>query len=277
MRLVVLTGDGPEHRYVTGRLADAFPDELRAIVLSEPAPQSLSARLRGYRRRYTISQISSRILARLYSRWTGKARRRDETVTRVLFPRGDDKRMPRPDLVRVVPGHNSAESLSLLRSLEPDVIAVYGTAMIRPPVIALARNAILNMHTGLSPFYRGSDTIFWALHDERLDRIGVTVHLLDPGIDSGAIISATRLSIDPSDNEDSLFAKAVAVGAERYVEAIRMAASGNLRALPQSLEVGREYRFVDRTVAAERRVDRLVAGGICRRFADSSLAASDPS
>jgi methionyl-tRNA formyltransferase len=185
--------------------------------------------------------------------------------------------MPRPDLVRVVPGHNSRESLSLLRSIEPDVIAVYGTAMIRPPVIALARKAIINMHTGLSPFYRGSDTIFWALHDERLDLVGVTIHLLDPGIDSGAIISATRLSIDPTDNEDSLFAKAVVVGAERYIEAIRMAASGDLRALPQSLQVGREFRFVDRTMAAERRVDRLVAGGICRRFADSSGAASDQS
>ena len=60
MRLVILTGTGPEHRYVAAALAAAFPQDLQAIVLAEPPPKSLWVQARSYARRYTVPQLGSR-------------------------------------------------------------------------------------------------------------------------------------------------------------------------------------------------------------------------
>src|SRR5437660_4737766 len=188
MRLVILTGTGPEHRYVAAALAAAFPQDLQAIVLAEPPPKSLWAQASSYARRYTVRQLGSRVYAKLYSRLMRHAARRARTLSRMLFPAGDGGSLPRPDLVRTVPFYNSGTGLQLLQSLAPDVITVYGTNVIKASVIALPRLGILNMHTGISPEYRGSDTVFWPLYDERPEWIGVTVHLLDEGIDSGPIL-----------------------------------------------------------------------------------------
>jgi len=269
LRLVILTAEGLEHRYVANVLARAFPHELRAIVVAQRASRSFRGQVRGWVRRYSGTQLVSRICARAYALLSGRLRRRRATYARYLSP-GGPLEWDRGDLVRRVPSANGDECRALLRDLKPDVIAVYGTAVIKAPVIRLAGRAILNMHTGLSPHYRGADTIFWALHNQEPQAVGVTVHALDEGVDSGPIVRAGRPVIARDDDEDSLFCKCVILGAQLYEQAIREVATDARHYAPQDLRQGHEYRFVDRTVAAERRVRRLLRGGLLQRFAEPS-------
>ncbi len=264
MRLVVLTGLGLEHRFVTRALLQAFAHSVDAVLIAHPPRRGLASRVRGYVRRYSFSQLVSRICARAYRRVIGLETRRRRTLQRVLFPAEDSAQIPPPALTRTLPSLNGSEALATLDSLQPDIIAVYGTALITPAVIARARLAALNMHTGISPRYRGSDTVFWPLHNREPEWIGTTIHELDPGIDSGPILATVRPSIDPDDDEDTLFAKCVMVGATAYIAAIRAVAAGTSRRAPQDLSAGKQYRFVDRTVAAERRVRRLLQDGLLR-------------
>jgi methionyl-tRNA formyltransferase len=106
--------------------------------------------------------------------------------------------------------------------------------------------------------------VFWPLYNREPEWIGATIHQLDPGIDSGPILATVRPSIEPHDNEDTLFAKCVMVGATAYITAIRAIAAGKSIHVPQDLSAGKEYRFVDRTVAAELRVRRLLRDGLLR-------------
>jgi len=267
LRLVILTGDGLEHRFVANALSRAFPGELQAIVVAQPGRRSLLQQVRILLRRYTGKQIVSRVCARAYALLSGRPRRRRATYARFLTP-GHPLGWERRDLVRRVTSPNGRECIQMLRELAADVIAVYGTAVIKPPVIRLARSAILNMHTGLSPQYRGADTVFWALHNEEPEWVGVTVHALDEGIDSGPIIRTGRPVITPDDDEDSLFCKCVVLGARLYAEAIREVATGARQYPPQDRRQGREYRFVDRTVVAERRVRSLLRRGLLHRFVE---------
>jgi methionyl-tRNA formyltransferase len=272
MGLVVLTNEGIEHRYVVGAIADAFPDRLDAIIICDRPRRSLRTKLAAYRRRYSTRQLASRVLARAYRTLTRADAHRAAAYRRILFPGGDPGVLPRQDLVRRVPSHNDARALALLEELQPDVIAVYGTAIIRPPVIRTARKAILNMHTGISPRYRGTDTVFWPLHNQEPEWVGVTVHQLDEGIDSGPIIHIGRPEIDADDDDASLFAKCVVVGAPLYVDAIRAALDGTLAGEPQQLEEGRNYLGVERTVGAELRVRRLLRKGLLRNRTVEALS-----
>ena len=46
----------------------------------------------------------------------------------------------------------------------------------------------LNIHLGISPYYRGTDCNFWALYDNNPHLVGATIHLLSKGLDNGPIL-----------------------------------------------------------------------------------------
>ena len=53
----------------------------------------------------------------------------------------------------------------------------------------LIKKKAINIHMGLSPFYRGSSCNFWALNDKNPEYVGSTIHYLSKGLDSGNIIA----------------------------------------------------------------------------------------
>jgi methionyl-tRNA formyltransferase len=268
--LVLLTQEGIEHAYVARHLAEAFPQALHAVIV--PAPQRrrsirwMRQQARRWWRRYTLRQLGSRTLAKGYQALRGTAARRAAAGRAVLFGGASPPALP-GGLVHRVASHNGPDCLALLDRFTPDVIAVYGTDIIRAPVFQRSRLATVNMHTGLSPAYRGSDTVFWPLHDETPDQIGVTIHLMDAGVDSGPILATGKPRIAADDDEHSLFFKCVRTGTPLYIEAIRSIVAGTANPEPQALETGRSFRFVDRTFRAERRVERLLRKGLLRRHA----------
>lgn len=266
MRLLLLTSTGPEHCYVAQALAQAFPTDLTAIIIAAPPRQSLLTRVRSYRRRYTTTQIVSRIASKLYARTVGRSDRLAVAAQTVLFSDPTGWVLPRQDLLRVFPSHNGPECLRALAELRPDIIAVYGTGVIRQGVIRIASRGIVNLHTGIAPRYRGSDTVFWALHNREPEWIGATAHLLSEGLDAGPILATCRTPISQGDDEATLFFKTVKAGAAIFVDAIAQLAAGTARPVEQDLKQGREYRFADRTVAAELRVRKALAQGLLSGF-----------
>jgi phosphoribosylglycinamide formyltransferase 1 len=55
----------------------------------------------------------------------------------------------------------------------------------------------INVHVGITPRYRGVHGGFWAIYENRPELAGVTVHKIDPGVDTGAIIAQTTVNVDP--------------------------------------------------------------------------------
>lgn len=261
----MLTSDGLEHQYVTHALLDAFGDQISAIITAEAPRKPLRQRLQRLVRRYSLGELASRAVIAVYRGLTRAQQQRERTIARILFPAGP----PDPQRIEarrhVVPYHNGASCRRLLAELQPDIIAVYGTTVIGPAVIALAGHCIVNMHTGISPRYRGADTTFWPIYNDEPEWIGVTVHMLDEGIDTGAILRIGRPELDVGDDFDSVFAKTVAAGAPLYVEALRAIVESSIEPLPQDLNTGRSYRAVERGLWAELAARRKLARGVLAR------------
>jgi folate-dependent phosphoribosylglycinamide formyltransferase PurN len=268
MRLVLLTAHSSEgevqHRYVAHRLAQAFPDELVGIVVGKGVNRSLTEKAQRWWRRYSLREIASRLAVRAVHRATREDERKAESISAVLFPAGEDGRMPRRDILTEVASHNSKECLQLLEDLKPDIVVVYGTLIIGRKLISSLPKAI-NVHTGLSPRYRGSDTNFWPIYNKEPEFLGVTLHRLDPGVDSGAILARGRSALSGTENEHTVFARAVVMGADLLCNAIRREYRDEARPITQTLSEGREYRSVERTFIAEAKVRRLLKQGILRQ------------
>jgi methionyl-tRNA formyltransferase len=158
-----------------------------------------------------------------------------------------------------VPSHNDKACEAILDADQPDIIVVYGTAIIRSNIFSRSRNMTLNMHTGLSPWYRGDSTLFWPVYYNEPDKLGVTVHELVESIDGGPIAATARVEYEQNDGEAELFAKGVKAGTRIYIDCVEAALSGSLACTAQDHSIGREFKWKDRTVSAEHLVRQRLA------------------
>lgn len=88
--------------------------------------------------------------------------------------------------------------------LGPDLIMAYGCSIISDALIAAFPKRFLNLHLGLSPYYRGSGTNFWPLVNKELSAVGATLMHIDPGIDTGEIIHQVRARIVYGDSPHTI-------------------------------------------------------------------------
>jgi len=95
---------------------------------------------------------------------------------------------------------NNSKLVDLISSLNPDIIISYGCSIIKSELLNLFEGRFLNIHLGLSPYYRGSGTNFWPFVNKELQFIGTTFIYIDSGIDTGEIIHQIRAQIFHNDN-----------------------------------------------------------------------------
>ena len=84
---------------------------------------------------------------------------------------------------------NFASKEQLIQALDSDLYIVFGASYIKSWLIDfLIEREAINIHMGLSPYYRGSSCNFWALFDGKPEYVGATIHRLSKGLDSGPIM-----------------------------------------------------------------------------------------
>lgn len=115
---------------------------------------------------------------------------------------------------------NAGLGVELLQRLAPDFLITSAAPILKPATFNVAKHGALNVHRGVAPDHRGEHCLFWALYNRDGSALGVTIHRLDEGIDTGNVVAREILSVDPSDDEVSVLAKAARSAAQLCVEFI---------------------------------------------------------
>lgn len=140
---------------------------------------------------------------------------------------------------------NAPECLDRLRALQPDLlISIAGNQIFKRPLLDLAPKGCLNLHTALLPRYRGLFPSFWVLRNGEAET-GVSVFLVDEGIDSGPILVQKRITIENMSQED-LIRRTKALGMEALLEAIRLIHEGGYTLMPNDDHAMTYHRFPTR-------------------------------
>ncbi len=266
LKVVLLLSEGVWQRALAHRLATVPGVRLSGIVIQHSAstksPEWIRKNLKTQR-----GQVASKIAQRLFF---GRALQDIEDRALQVFGRGGEP-LPWPRVPTLeVSDINGEECVRFLRDLASDVIAISGTKIIKAPIFKIApRRGLLNLHTGISPFYKGGpNCTLWCLANSEPQFIGSTLHVLDEGIDTGNLLITAQVRIEEADTAASLVCKSVALGHDLYARVLGAMAKGvELKAIPQSeIGTGRTYYTREWNVVQLVRALRFVGQGRLKRW-----------
>lgn len=163
---------------------------------------------------------------------------------------------------------NNPEYVEKVISLKPDLIVAYGCSLIKEPLILAFEGRFLNVHLGLSPYYRGSGTNYWPLVMGQPELVGVTFMHIDPGIDTGEIIHQIRARVFSGDTPSSIGNRLIVDMAKMYrmvVKKIDFLPKPKM-VQPQAIAIDKVYRQKDYNEASVEKLYSLFKEGLIERY-----------
>jgi folate-dependent phosphoribosylglycinamide formyltransferase PurN len=194
-KIVLLAGRGPHANLVYNFLAQRW--SISAAVLEEPVGKWELARRRGARLgwAHVAGQVAFR--AGIFPFLAAAARSRTAELIR---EHGLSAAAIPAEKVIAVPSVNSPACMAELKRLRPEIVIVAGTRILSEATLAATPAAFVNIHAGITPLYRGVHGGYWALAQNDAGHCGVTIHLVDRGIDTGGVLAQARITPTARDN-----------------------------------------------------------------------------
>lgn len=194
-KIVLLAGKGVSTSIVFHALKNDFT--IAAVILEEKESAWLFVKRRAKKLGWftAIGQILFQLLVVRILNLFAKHRK----VEILENYRLDSSEIP-DGLVKSVSSVNSPECIQLLQSISPDAVVVNGTRIISKRVLSSIPSKFINMHAGITPAYRGVHGGYWALVNNDKENCGVTIHLVDAGVDTGNVLYQERIVKTAKDN-----------------------------------------------------------------------------
>ncbi|UVK45867.1 formyl transferase [Mesorhizobium sp. AR07] len=220
--IAIVTGGGPH----VWAIVNAMTDRIGPVSVVLETPESKKQLLLGRARRQgwisAIGQLGTMVLSRLGKlSLAGHAARLIEEEKLETEPRHDQA-------IIHVASANGPECLKAIEKIQPGVVLLAGCRMLSKDMLAKMPCPVLNYHAGITPKYRGMNGGYWALTSGDPQNFGTTVHLVDAGVDTGAVLKQVRGQPKRGDSISSYALRQAAFSRDICVEAVSDVLAGKL-------------------------------------------------
>ncbi len=193
-KVVLFTSNGINGNIVYNFLKENYTVPL--VVLDSPTSKSKMIKRRI--KRLGIVKVFLQLVFMFFMTpllsWESKSRKKDLLKNFDLDAITNCQETFKPESI------NDPKIIDRVNNLAPDLIVVCGTRLIQKKIIERLSPPLFNMHVGITPKYRGVHGGYWALVNKDEENFGVTMHYIDPGIDTGGVISQQRIRPNNRDN-----------------------------------------------------------------------------
>lgn len=167
------------------------------VIVESPIPKTTLVRRRAKRFGYVkaLGQVAFQLSIVPFLRWKSQNR-----LTEIYQQYNLQKAELPIDKIINISSINSKQARRLLRELSPKIVVINGTRIISRKTLRATNAHFINMHVGITPLYRGVHGGYWALANRQPQHCGVSIHLVDTGIDTGGILAQTRIQPSEKDN-----------------------------------------------------------------------------
>jgi methionyl-tRNA formyltransferase len=126
-----------------------------------------------------------------------------------------------------------ADLLKQIKIISPDIFVVAAYGMILPkPLLEIPKFGAINVHASLLPKYRGASPVQAAILSGD-EKTGVSIMLMDEGMDTGPVINKQELKIEPTDTAEILSDKLAKLGSQLLVDTLPDWLLGKIKTVPQ--------------------------------------------
>ena len=213
-------------------------NSISLIVIELPAKKAILKKFKWLKKyfgiQYTLTRIISlpfRAVVELFKK--NKSAKRDNSIIEICKKNKFN--------YIIVDKINSISTKQILLKYDLDIGIICGTGIIKDYIFNIPIHGTLNFHSGIVPKYRGMDTIFWAIHNEDYENIGLTIHFVDSNIDTGPIVFQHRVKYKPGNSVDDIYKKCCSEGAELFVKALEQIKTGKLKIVMQSNDLESKF------------------------------------
>lgn len=246
MKVLILTSRTTSNIYLVNYLTQRIT-VVGKVIEKRPAPESQKEKMeirRRMLRKYGFIKTFNKLFYNKY-RYYFLNRQQDDSIRQLLFPDNMDIDYTANIPTIEVPNINDELCKAFIKERQPDVIAVCGTTVIKPEVFELPAKGTINIHCGITPEYKSADPIFWALYNNEPDKVGVTIHFVDKGVDTGPIIYQQAVGVDKADDLGTLYGKCIKTGAALMSKALEDIERGDVKTIRKEGVSGKAYYHMD--------------------------------
>ena len=221
LKVLIMTTKLPEDIWMINKLADIC--DIEGVILPAGTRYSeygLSYVLKSRMRHSGLLKIVDQALLVLY-RIIFESNK-DKQVERELFVGKSRSHIEKKDVeILEVEDANSEEVRNFLMSKDPQLVVVSAAPLLKKKIIDAVKGRIINLHPGYAPEYRGRYGSFWPIYNGEPDLVGVTIHFIDEGIDTGTILAQQQIDFEPDDSLRAVTYRQHKVGVDLLIEVLK--------------------------------------------------------
>ncbi len=174
MNALIICGDHFRHRYMLEPVFKKFK-KIKCIIMKR------ESQIKG-KKTAVLNKNERRLLSKHF-----KLRYQKETKffgTKTIYDLISNKNILETNQKNL----NSRKTINYIQKFKPSVCFLMGPNLLSNRLIKVLPKNTFNIHLGLSPWYRGSATLFWPSYNLEPWKTGITFHKLSPDADAGPII-----------------------------------------------------------------------------------------
>lgn len=226
-KIILLAGKGNSTHIIYHALKNEY--DIVAIILEDPENRShfLKRRIKKLGLLKVIGQVVFRLAIAMPLKLVS-TKRIEEIIKKHQL---NNSALPPGKVIRVK-SVNDDKCLQILQRVDPEIVIVNGTRILSKSILQAIPAKFINMHAGITPKYRGVHGGYWALVNNDKANCGVTIHLVDTGIDTGGVIYRQQIEITSRDNFITYPLLQLAAGLPLLKRAVGDILQGRLTILP---------------------------------------------
>ena len=218
MKVLLFSGTHPRHLYVHRAILGAF--EVCGVVcmrreemLPQPPPGTSAHDAENFQRHFA-------------DRLAAEQKYFGEPVAEKIFSQVPVLRCDKQTI-------NTAEVAEFVKKCAPDMAFLFGPALIKEPLMSALPRDRVNLHLGLSPWYRGAATLFWPFYNLEPQFAGSTFHQITPAADAGAIIHQTVPELSAGDGIHDVACKTILASTADLLKLLELRKHGEFKETKQ--------------------------------------------
>jgi len=227
LRIVVLTGSSLPNLHTLATLVSSDLNVVGAVVANQKKYNLNTRYLRISLRKQGLMKVLLQIIERICYKVLNS--KKDQVIFQSIFKKDTILEVINSfkENIFYTVNYNDDIVLDWISSKAPDLIVIHTPYWVPKKVRSIVKGNVIGSHPGITQFYRGIHSPFWAIYNGEIDKIGFSIFWVDGGVDSGDLIFQDRIIPDSQDSYITLSWKGMALIADSLKDILIKANSIN--------------------------------------------------